>query len=173
MGREGLKGAVETLLFVSDAPVRVGELVDVFAGMVGAEAVEGVLADLMAEYEGRPLQVQKVAEGYRLATRPEYALWIRRYLKRASHAMLSASALETLAVVAYRQPVTRAELEEIRGVDCTAVLRTLLDKRLVRIVGRRQVLGRPMVYGTTRTFLEHFGLPSLTDLPKLKELVPP
>lgn len=173
LGRDGLKGAIETLLFVSDAPVRVKELVDVFAGMVGAEVIEGALADIMAEYEGRPLQVQRVAEGYRLATRPEYAHWVRRYLKRASQAMLSASALETLAVIAYRQPVTRAELEEIRGVDCTAVLRTLLERRLIRIVGRRQVLGRPMVYGTTRTFLEHFGLSNLADLPKLKELVPP
>ena len=173
LSRQGLKEVVETLLFVSDVPVRVKELVDVFAGMVEAKTVEEVLAEITSEYEGRPLQVQKVAEGYRLASRPEYSSWVKRYLKRASRATLSPSALESLAVVAYRQPVTRTEIEEIRGVDCTGVLRTLLDRRLIRVVGRRQVLGRPMVYGTTRIFLEHFGFNSLVDLPKLKELAPP
>ncbi|MBI2882210.1 MAG: SMC-Scp complex subunit ScpB [Candidatus Tectomicrobia bacterium] len=168
--REEAKGVIETLLFVSEEPVRVKDLVELFEGRLDAGAVEEMLAELTSAYEGRALQVRRAAGGYRLATRPEHGGWVRRFLKRSTRSRLSPAALETLAVVAYRQPVTRAEVEEIRGLDCSGVLHTLLEKDLIRIVGRRKVVGRPLAYGTTTRFLEHFGFDSLRDLPRVGEV---
>ena len=168
--QEEFKAAIETLLFVSEEPVRIKDLVELFGGALDAEEVEKVLAEIRAEYEERTLQVREAGGGFRLATRPEYSLWIKRYLKRSTRTRLSPAALETLAVVAYRQPITRAEIEEIRGLDCSGVLHTLLEKDLIRIVGRRKVVGRPLAYGTTTRFLEHFGFNSLSEMPKLGEV---
>lgn len=167
---QDVRAIIETLLFVSEEPVRTKDLVEMFGGRPDAEGVEAALAALEAEYEGRALQVRRAAGGYRLATRPQYGGWVKRYLKRTTRPRLSPAALETLAVVAYRQPVTRAEIEEVRGLDCGGVLHTLMERELIRIVGRRKVVGRPLAYGTTSRFLEHFGFQSIQDLPKLGEV---
>ena len=167
---EDVKAIIETLLFVSEEPVRIKDLVEMFGGRLDAEGVEAALSEIEAKYEGRVLQVRRVGGGCRLATRPQYGGWVKRYLKRTTQSRLSPAALETLAVVAYRQPVTRAELEELRGLDCSGVLHTLMERELVRIVGRRKVVGRPLTYGTTPRFLEHFGMHSIQDLPKPGEV---
>ena len=167
---EDVKAIIETLLFVSEEPVRSKDLVEMFGGRLDAQGVEAVLAEIEAEYEGRALQVRQAAGGYRLATRPQYGGGVLRYLKRTTRPRLSPAALETLAVVAYRQPVTRPEIEEVRGLDCSGVINTLMERELGRIVGRRKVVGRPLAYGTTTRFLENFGFQSIQDLPKLGEV---
>src|SRR6185295_9414607 len=121
------------------------------------------------EREGRGLRVVHVAGGYQLRSAPEHSRWVRRLLQERPP-RLSRPMLETLAIVAYKQPCTRIEVEAVRGVDCDAVLATLSDRRLVRILGRKEAPGRPLLYGTTREFLEVFGLPDLTALPTLREL---
>ena len=110
-----------------------------------------------------------MAEGFRLCTRAEFSPWVKRFLKTAKKTKLSQAALETLAILAYKQPMTKAEIEEVRRVDCGGVLHTLLERGLIRILGRRDVVGRPIVYGTTPLFLEHFGFKSLSDMPKPEE----
>jgi segregation and condensation protein B len=121
------------------------------------------------EQEGRGIRLAEVAGGYRLVTKQEYAPWIKRLDKAKSAAKLSRSALESLAIIAYKQPIVRSEIEEIRGVETSGVVRTLLERKLVRIVGRKEVPGRPIMYGTTKFFLEHFGLNDLSQLPPLRE----
>jgi segregation and condensation protein B len=121
---------------------------------------------------GRAVSGEEVAGGYQLRTKSDLAPWIRKYLA-SRPVRLSRAALEVLAVVAYRQPITRHEIESIRGVDCSAVLQSLLERRLVKIMGRKDVPGRPIIYGTTRQFLEHFNLPDLTQLPTLREFAEP
>lgn len=170
MNQDQIKAVIETVLFVSEEPVKVKDLVELMSGQANSDAVESALADLEVDYKGRNLQVRQAAGGYRLATRPEHGWWVKRYLKRTTRSKLSPAALEVLAVVVYRQPVTRAEIEEVRGLDCSGVLHTLMEKDLIRIVGRRKVVGRPLAYGTTTRFLEHFGLNSLQELPKLGEV---
>jgi segregation and condensation protein B len=129
-----------------------------------------LLLELVEEYReaGRGFVLVEVAEGYQFRSRPEHAEWFRR-LGRQRPFRFSRAALETLAIIAYRQPVTRPEIEYLRGVDSGGVLKTLLDKRLVRILGKREIPGRPLIYGTSREFLEFFGLRDLTGLPTLKE----
>ncbi|MFQ5914216.1 MAG: SMC-Scp complex subunit ScpB [Nitrospinota bacterium] len=170
LNRQETKALIETILFVTEEPVRVKDLVELFGGDLDGEGVEAALAEIQMDYEGRALQVRQAAGGYRLATRPEYGRWVKRFLKRSTKSRLSPAALETLAVVAYGQPITRAEIEQIRGLDCSGVLHTLLEKGLIRIAGRPKVVGRPLAYGTTTRFLENFGLDSLSDLPKLGEV---
>ena len=119
--------------------------------------------------EGRGIQLVKLAGGYRLVTKPDFAPWLKRLDKAKAAQKLSRSALESLAIIAYKQPLVRAEIEEIRGVETSGVLRTLLERKLVRIVGRKEVPGRPIMYGTTKFFLEHFGLQDITQLPPLRE----
>jgi segregation and condensation protein B len=129
-----------------------------------------VIDERLREYEF-PYQVREVGGGYVLSTKPDYAPWIRKlYAPKTKTAKLSQAALETLAVVAYKQPVTRAEIEGIRGVNVDSTLKTLLEKRLVEIVGYKDVIGKPATYGTTGEFLLHFGLNTLTDLPSIEEL---
>lgn len=163
-----LKGAVEALVFASEAPVRAERLAEILEAPK-AQVLE-VLRELAAEYENRGggMVLAGVAEGYQFRTPPKFADVIRR-LGRSRSARFSRAALETLAIIAYRQPITRAEIEYLRGVDSGGVVKTLLDKRLIRILGKKDIPGRPMIYGTTREFLEVFGLPSLTELPTLKE----
>lgn len=162
--------ALETLLFVADEPL----FPDQLAGILGdrdADDVHAMVRVLNGRYasEGSALQIAEVAGGFRLTTRPELAEWVQR-LNRVRPAHLSRAALETLAVIAYRQPITKAEIEGVRGVSADGVLRTLLERDLIRIVGRKPEAGRPILYGTTRTFLEHFGFKDLTDLPTLREI---
>ena len=165
------KQILEALLFAADEPLSARRI----AGMID-EAAPGSVAelvrDLNADYlrENRAFHVQEIAGGYRLVTRPEFATWIAELRASDSSPRLSQAALETLSIVAYKQPVTRAELESIRGVTVEGVLKTLVDRELVRITGREEGMGRPLLYGTTDHFLEYFGLPSLDALPRPHEL---
>ncbi|MDP6484878.1 MAG: SMC-Scp complex subunit ScpB, partial [Nitrospinota bacterium] len=128
------------------------------------------LVELAEEYRERPLQIVEVAEGYRMCTRPDFSFWVRRFLKASRKSRLSQASLESLAIIAYKQPLTRAEIEQVRRVDCSGVLNTLLERNLIRILGRRDVVGRPIVYGTTPYFLEHFGFRNLADMPRPDDL---
>lgn len=162
-----LKSLVEALLFVADGPLRLERLADVLE--CEPAAVGEALAELMTEYgAGRGVLLQEVAEGYQFRTSPESAEWIRR-LAKSRPFRFSRAALETLAIIAYRQPITRAEVEYLRGVDSGGVVKTLLDKHLLRMLGKKDVPGRPIIYGTSKEFLEFFGLRDLGQLPALKE----
>jgi segregation and condensation protein B len=165
-----LPAVIESLLFAAGAPVPVARLVEALEGPSRSEVVQALDA-LAAEYErcGRGLRLVQVAGGYQLRTPAEHGPYIRRLL-RERPPRLSRPMLETLAIVAYRQPCTRVEIEAIRGVEADAVLATLTDRRLVRILGRKEAPGRPLLYGTTKEFLEVFGLPDLSALPTLREL---
>jgi segregation and condensation protein B len=168
--RQELAAVLEALLFVSAEPVPLARLASVI-GTVSKAEVEQALKILQQqlEQEGRGIQLVKLAGGYRLVTKPDYAPWLKRLDKAKAAQKLSRSALESLAIIAYKQPLVRAEIEEIRGVETSGVIRTLLERKLVRIVGRKEVPGRPIMYGTTKFFLEHFGLQDLTQLPPLRE----
>ena len=165
------KQILEALLFAADEPLSARRL----AGML-EDATPAFVTDLVhelnADYlrESRAFHVQEVAGGYRLVTRPELASWVAELRASGGAPRLSQAALETLSIVAYKQPVTRAELESIRGVTVEGVLKTLVERELVRIAGREEGLGRPLLYGTTDHFLEYFGLPSLDALPRPDEL---
>jgi segregation and condensation protein B len=165
-----LKAIVESMLFVSSEPLSMTRLLAVL-GDVGKAEIEQALQSLGDELDqqGRGIRLAEVAGGYRLVTKQEYAPWIKRLDKAKTAAKLSRSALESLAIIAYKQPIVRSEIEEIRGVETSGVVRTLLEKKLVRIVGRKDVPGRPIMYGTTKFFLEHFGLSELSQLPPLRE----
>lgn len=169
-GMGELQSILEALLFVSSEPLSVARLVAVM-GNVPKVDVEEALRHLghALEQDERGVRLAVVAGGYRLVTRLDYAPWIKRLDKAKTSAKLSRSALESLAIIAYKQPLVRSEVEEIRGVETSGVLRTLLERKLVRIVGRKEVPGRPIMYGTTKFFLEHFGLSDLSQLPPLRE----
>ena len=165
-----LKSILEALIFASPEPVTVKALVR----LLDTEPKEDILAaieELKQTYE-RPggLQMVEVAGGYQIVTRPELHEWVRRLFHERTTQKLSVAALETLAVIAYKQPVTGPEVAEIRGVNAVGVLSTLMERKLVKIVGRKQVVGRPFLYGTTRSFLERFGLNDLSDLPKVEDM---
>jgi len=165
-----LPAILESLLLAAGGPVPLGQLVDALDGPGRAEVLTALDAlEAGYEREGRGLRLVRVAGGYQLRTPPEHAPWIRRLLHERPP-RLSRPMLETLAIVAYRQPCTRMEVEAIRGVDADAVLSGLLDRRLVRVVGRKDAPGRPLLYATTHEFLEVFGLPALDALPTLREL---
>jgi segregation and condensation protein B len=165
-----LAAVLEALLFVSAEPVPVARLATVI-GTVSKAEVEQALKVLQEQLapDSRGIQLVKLAGGYRLVTKADYAPWLKRLDKAKAAQKLSRSALESLAIIAYKQPLVRAEIEEIRGVETSGVLRTLLERKLVRIVGRKEVPGRPIMYGTTKFFLEHFGLQDLGQLPPLRE----
>jgi segregation and condensation protein B len=165
-----LKAIVEALIFASPDPLSPKALVK----LLDNEPKEDVLAaleDLRADYD-RPggLQLVEVAGGFQIVTRADLHEWVRRLFHERSSTKLSVQALETLAVIAYRQPITALEITEIRGVSASGVLNTLLERHLIKIVGRKQVVGRPFLYATTREFLIRFGLKDLTDLPKVEEM---
>lgn len=162
---------VEAILFTSDSPLPAARIAEI-AALRGERAVKEAVAALNARYErdGAAFHIESLAGGYQMLTRAEFHDVIARLLRDRSDSRLSQAALETLAIVAYRQPILRADVEAIRGVACGEVLRGLLERQLIKIVGRAKVIGRPMLYGTTRRFLEVFGLESLEDLPKVEEL---
>jgi len=170
MDRTTLIRALEAVLFVSSEPIPMNRLTQLFEeeGVDPAEVKDAVAA-LKRDFMGRGVELKEIGGGLQFRTSDEVASFIAR-LEMPRPARLSQAAMETLAIVAYRQPVTRADAEEVRGVDCGAVMRTLHEKGLVKIVGKKDVPGRPMLYGTTKKFLELFGLSSLTDLPTLKEI---
>ncbi len=168
---EQLKPILEALIFASPEPLTMKEAASLLGDEATPDEVAAALALLKQDYD-RPggLQLVEVAGGYQIVTRPELHEYVRRlFHERTSH-KLSVQALETLAVIAYRQPVTAPEIGEIRGVNTAGVLSTLIARKLVKIVGRKQVVGRPFMYGTTREFLERFGLNDLSDLPKVEDL---
>lgn len=171
MEPQELKAVIECLLFVSDKPLSLGTLQGLLED-VDRRTLLAALDELKADYDQahRAFQLVEIAEGYQLATRVQYAPWIRKLYKSRAGGKLSRAALESLAIVAYRQPITKAEIEDIRGVSVDSVLNLLLERKLIRIVGRKEVVGRPMLYGTTKEFLHYFGLKDLNDMPMLKDL---
>ncbi|HEX4952367.1 MAG TPA: SMC-Scp complex subunit ScpB [Thermoanaerobaculia bacterium] len=170
--RTDMEAALEAILFVSAEPIPKERLLEIFEADERAEAAEA-LAAVIARYqadEGRGVLAEEVAGGLRLATRPDLGPWLRRFYEVRGSAKLSMAALETLAIVAYRQPITAPEIQELRNVNPSGVLRTLLERRLIKIAGRKPVVGNPMLYRTTKEFLVHFGLQNLKELPPLEEL---
>jgi segregation and condensation protein B len=170
IGARELKAILEAVLFVSPEPVPVARLMSIVGTVSKPEVVQalGILTHDL-DQDGRGIQLVQVAGGYRLVTKQEYGPWLKRMDKAKAAQKLSRSALESLAIIAYKQPLVRSEIEEIRGVETSGVLRTLCERKLVRIVGRKDVPGRPIMYGTTKFFLEHFGLQDLSQLPPLRE----
>jgi segregation and condensation protein B len=169
--KEEVKRVIESLLFVHEHPLSVDNIVKIIGDQAGKKEIKETLIELLAEYRGmgRSFQLVEVDGGYQFRTKAEYARWIKN-LRKVKPTKLSQSALETLAIVVYRQPIVRAEIEHIRGVDSGWVLNSLLEKGLIKILGRKEVAGRPLVYGSSRRFLEIFGLRDLSALPTLQEL---
>jgi len=161
---------LEALLFASEAPLTVERVAEILPDTEKSEVLS-LLEKLGQEYEGRGggIRLVEVAGGYQFRTSPDLAPWIRK-LKASRPSMLSPAALETLAVIAYRQPLVKADIDRVRGVDASGALKGLMEKKLVRIVGRKDVPGKPIIYGTTKKFLEVFNLRDLSELPTLREL---
>jgi segregation and condensation protein B len=165
-----LRAALEAILFVSHDPVKVDDLAESFAD-AGREAIAEQLEEIKRAYDGHiaGFMLEQTAGGWRLASRPEHDAILRKYFAKKGENRLSIAALETLAIVAYRQPITAPEVSEIRGVNSNGVIRTLLERRMVRVSGRKNVVGSPFLYRTTKEFLVHFGLNDIRDLPRLEE----
>ncbi len=164
-----LSGAVEALIFVSDEPITTRLLAEILGET--KEMIESLVDEISASYDerGSGLQIRQVAGGWQIATRTELHEYVRKFLKTRPSAKLSLAALETLAVIAYKQPVTIPEILEIRGVQSASAIKTLLEKRLIVTKGHKETVGRPMQYGTSREFLVHFGLKDLSDLPSIED----
>ncbi|MCB2199351.1 SMC-Scp complex subunit ScpB [bacterium] len=169
---ELMLGVLEAVLFAAEEPLNEKAIALTIPGLLEAR-VNGLVEELEEHYlrYSRGLTVQRVAGGWRLATRAEYADYVRNHLRGKLRNRLSRAALETVSIIAYRQPLSRSEIEQMRGVDCSPVLRNLLERNLIRITGRAEVPGRPLLYGTTDSFLEYFGLESITSLPKAEEIL--
>ena len=170
MDKEQIKHIIEAMLFVSDKPLFVNEIKGVLED-ADVRQVKDTLAELAKEYEdtNRAFRVKEMAGGYQIVTNTALAPWLKKLYKTSGADRLTGPSLETLAIVAYKQPASKPEIEAIRGVNVDGVLKTLIEKSLVRIVGRRETVGRPILYGTTSEFLQYFGLNSLEELPKLEE----
>jgi len=167
---EDLKAIVEALIFASPEPLTPKTVYKLLANET-KEDVSAAINELRAEYASRPgLTFVEVAGGYQIVTRPELHEWVRRLFHERSTQKLSVAALETLAVISYKQPVTALEVTEVRGVNASGVLSTLLERNLIKIVGRKNVVGRPFMYGTTKEFLIRFGLKDLGDLPRIEDM---
>ena len=165
-----VRAVLEALVFASPQPLAPREIEKVLGG-VPKRDWQAALEEIRADYarDGRGLQLVEVAGGFQITTRPEYNDWVRELLDPRAPTRLSVQALETLAVIAYKQPVTLPEIIDLRGVKSGGVIKTLLEKRLIRITGRKEVVGRPMLYGTTKEFLLHFGLKDVGELPRIEE----
>lgn len=165
-----VKAIVEALIFASPEPITPRMLYKLLADEP-KEDVSAAIEALKADYDSRPgLQFVEVAGGYQIVTRPQLHEWVRRLFHERSTQKLTAAALETLAVIAYKQPITAIEITEIRGVNTSGVLSTLLERHLIKIVGRKNVVGRPFLYSTTKEFLIRFGLKDLNDLPRIEDM---
>ncbi len=166
-----IRGIIEAVLMTADSPVSPGRFADLLSDANGRD-IRDAIDELKAQYDeaGHAFTIVELAGGFQLATRRHFAPWIRKFHQTRTSVRLSQAALETLAIVAFKQPLTRIEVDNIRGVGCGGVLHTLMEHNLVRIVGRSDGIGKPMLFGTTRDFLSVFGLKSLADLPKPKEL---
>lgn len=165
-----LRASIEAILFVSSEPVRIEDLVESFPEE-GKEAVAAQLEEIRKILEANVggFKLEQTAGGWRLATRAEHDPILKKYFAKKGESRLSLAALETLAIVAYRQPITAPEISDIRGVNSIAVIRTLLERRMIRVAGRKNVVGSPFLYRTTKEFLVHFGLNDVRDLPRLEE----
>jgi segregation and condensation protein B len=168
---EETKRILEALLFASPDPLSIERILAILPGIAGEDVVRAA-DELREDYlgDGRSFQLVEVGGGYQITTKPDYAVWVEKLLENRSKARLSKAALETLAVVAYKQPVMRSAIESVRGVNVDGVLRTLMERNLVRMVGRGEGPGRPLLFGTTREFLVQFGINRLSDLPKVEEI---
>ncbi len=171
MDKAELKNIIESFLFVSNRPLSKDKILRILEEVDKKQVTEAI-HELSREYKerGGALQILPLAGGYQLCTRPEYDSWIKRLFKSQTTLRLSPAALETLSVVAYKQPITKASIDHIRGVDSTHALHTLLKKKLVKITGKADSLGRPSLYGTTLEFLQYFGLENLSDIPRWEEI---
>lgn len=165
-----VRAIIESLLFVSEVPLSLAKIKGLLSMYTHAE-ITVALEELRQEYmrNEHGFYLAEIGQGYQFRTKPEYGEWIRS-LKRVTPTRLSQASLETLAIIAYKQPILRAEIEAIRGVDVGGILRLLLEKKLIKIIGRKDVVGRPMIYGTTQRFLEVFSLKDLSSLPTLEEI---
>ena len=170
MERDELKSIVENVLLAADQPVNAAELEKIFLNTAEKNDLQVILEELKEEYQSRNLQILEVADGYQLCTRHEFNEWIRKFLKLDRSSRLSQPSLDTLSIIAYKQPLTRQEVDDIRGVDSSGVVKTLLEKKVIGPAGRKKVPGRPIMYRTTQKFLEYFGLKDLSDLPTLEDL---
>lgn len=170
MNNQQYKSIIEALIFVSDKPLVVEQIKNVLEELDEA-TIRALFTELKTEYEinKRGLRIVEVAGGYQMITAPELVAQVKKYYRQRQSEKLTGPSLETLAIVAYKQPVTRLEIESIRGVNVDGVIKNLMEKNLIRISGRKNIIGRPFVYGTTRQFLEYFGLKSLEELPKMEE----
>ncbi len=164
------KSLIEALLFVSGDPVTLSVLKNT-TELPESDLVQ-LLNELIVEYKQKDsgILIIEIANGYQMVTNPLYSQWLKKFTSTNTSNKLSMPSLETLAIIAYRQPIIKAELEQIRGVNSDGVIKTLLDKRLIKIMGRKEVPGKPLLYGTTHEFLQYFGIKDLTELPTLKEL---
>ena len=169
------ESVIEAILFASDEPLSADRLVNIAEFNGGVKQVKKCIETLNQQYQqsGRAFRIEEIAGGYQMMTLPEYNNWLKNLLRQRADNKLSPAALETLAIIAYKQPIIRADIESIRGVACGEMVRSLMYKGLVKIVGKAEVLGRPLLYGTTKKFLEVFGLSDLKDLPKAEELKQP
>lgn len=165
-----LRAIIEALVFAAEEPLTSADLADLFPE-TPEDDLRAALDEVTrsCESDDRGLEIGRIAGGYRMATKPGLGEWVRALFRSRNRRRLSGAALETLAIVAYRQPITTPEIQVLRGIDPTAVLQSLMDKKLVRVLGRKKVVGKPLLYGTTRDFLAHFGLNALEDLPSLEE----
>ncbi len=165
------QGILEALLMASDRPLGASQIASILDGLRPGD-VRAYVEDLNEQYgrTGRSFKISEIAGGFQFMVHSEYGAWIRRLLKEKAPVRLSSAALETLAIIVFKQPVMKAEVEHIRGVSVDGVVRHLLERGLIRIAGRSDAPGRPLLYGTTRDFLKHFGLKTLSDLPKVREL---
>ncbi len=167
---EGIKYIIESLLLVAEEPLQIDRINNILTGAEKKE-IQNALAELSKEYEARKggFFLREVAGGYQIRTRPEYREWIKRLIQPKT-LRLSRAALETLAIIAYKQPIIRSDIEHIRGVNCGGILRMLLERKLIRVLGRKEIPGRPLIYATTKQFLEVFDLKNLKDLPTPEEI---
>ena len=167
---EDIKNIIESFLFVAEEPLTIDRIKSILK-QAERDEIQNALIELSEEYEARKggFLLREVAGGYQIRTRPEYREWIKLLIQPKS-LRLSKAALETLAIIAYKQPVIRSDIEYIRGVDCGGILRMLLERKLTRVLGRKEIPGRPLIYATTKQFLEIFDLKDLKDLPTLEEI---
>lgn len=167
-----LKGAVEAIIFVGEKSISLEEIQSVLEGL-DIPTIQAIVKAIQDDYEQRNsgIKLVEIAGGYQFVTSPNFASFVKKFYKIKHAEKLSMPSLETLSIVAYKQPVTKIEIEAIRGVNIDGVVKNLLEKGLIRIVGRKEVVGRPFVYGTTRSFLEYFGLNSLKELPDIEDFV--
>ncbi len=175
-----LKALIEGLIFAAHEPLSARQIKAIYDGdpregsgrSIETDTIRTTIDELNGEYakQDRPYRILSIAGGFQFATLPEYAEWLGKLYKEQARRRLSQSGVETLAIIAYKQPITKSEIEKIRGVNCDYVLKTLLEKELVTITGRAETVGRPLLYGTTKEFLKHFGLNDVTDLPRPREI---